>query len=164
VVLVVEYIIDRLLSVKHKLNPSHQPLAGFLEYSSSDEDGISTDIMMEQDARAARSRLQDVGYREGKTALVDANVNAQASFERGVLTGVRMSERAGQVRGLIVALVSISAAHTVDVSANQSVTDSVNIMTELLEQIQLLPNPTIMPPVLMDKCEEVLMQRGVEIS
>ena len=140
-------------------------MAGFLEYStSSDEEGMSTDIMMEQDARAARSRLQDVGYREGKTALVDANVNAQASFERGVLTGVGMSERAGQVRGMMVTFVAMAEApSSVVASVDQSIADSVTVMRQLLEQIQKLPNPTIISSELMDKCEEILLQRGVKI-
>ena len=57
------------------------------------------DAMRLQDTVAMESRMRDLGYREGKLELVDANEFAQVCFERGVLKGARCSAPAGQLRG-----------------------------------------------------------------
>lgn len=156
-------------------------MAALLEASESDEE-----FMMEQDSRATRSRLQDVGYREGKDELLDANVNAQASFEKGMSSGYGMAERAGRVRGMMVALVAMSsmssmsatfahqtAATTTTTSTKHPTTSTehatstsnsnqrlVEKMKQLVEQIQLLPNPTLISDDLMATCEAVLLEQG----
>jgi hypothetical protein len=133
------------------------------------------DFMMEQDSRATRSKLQDVGYREGKDELLDANVNAQASFEKGMSSGYGMAERAGRVRGMMVALVAMSTQQTAATTAttkhpttstdNATSTSNnnqrlVEQMKQLVEQIQLLPNPTLISDDLMATCEAVLLEQG----
>ena len=144
-------------------------MAALLEASDSD------DFMMEQDSRATRSKLQDVGYREGKDELLDANVNAQASFEKGMSSGYGMAERAGRVRGMMVALVAMSTQQTAATTAttkhpttstdNATSTSNnnqrlVEQMKQLVEQIQLLPNPTLISDDLMATCEAVLLEQG----
>jgi|TARA_B110000090_G_scaffold198110_1_gene236721 hypothetical protein len=146
-------------------------MAALLEASDSDSD----DFMMEQDSRATRSKLQDVGYREGKDELLDANVNAQASFEKGMSSGYGMAERAGRVRGMMVALVAMSTQQTAATTAttkhpttstdNATSTSNnnqrlVEQMKQLVEQIQLLPNPTLISDDLMATCEAVLLEQG----
>lgn len=141
--------------------------------------------MMEQDSRATRSKLQDVGYREGKDELLDANVNAQASFEKGMSSGYGMAERAGRVRGMMVALVAMSSMSSMSaMSAHQTAATTattsthpttstenatstsnsnqrlVEKMKQLVEQIQLLPNPTLISDDLMATCEAVLLEQG----
>ena len=144
--------------------------------------------MMEQDSRATRSKLQDVGYREGKDELLDANVNAQASFEKGMSSGYGMAERAGRVRGMMVALVAMSSmsymssmsamsahqtaattattsTHPTTSTENATSTSNSNQrlvekMKQLVEQIQLLPNPTLISDDLMATCEAVLLEQG----
>lgn len=155
-------------------------MAALLEASESDED-----FMMEQDSRATRSKLQDVGYREGKDELLDANVNAQASFEKGMSSGYGMAERAGRVRGMMVALVAMSSMSSMSaMSAHQTAATTattsthpttstenatstsnsnqrlVEKMKQLVEQIQLLPNPTLISDDLMATCEAVLLEQG----
>ena len=145
-------------------------MAALLEASDSDDD-----FMMEQDSRATRSKLQDVGYREGKDELLDANVNAQASFEKGMSSGYGMAERAGRVRGMMVALVAMSTQQTAATTAttkhpttstdNATSTSNnnqrlVEQMKQLVEQIQLLPNPTLISDDLMATCEAVLLEQG----
>ena len=152
-------------------------MAALLEASESDED-----FMMEQDSRATRSKLQDVGYREGKDELLDANVNAQASFEKGMSSGYGMAERAGRVRGMMVALVAMSSmsamsahqtaattattsTHPTTSTENATSTSNSNQrlvekMKQLVEQIQLLPNPTLISDDLMATCEAVLLEQG----
>ena len=145
-------------------------MAALLEGSDSDDD-----FMMEQDSRATRSKLQDVGYREGKDELLDANVNAQASFEKGMSSGYGMAERAGRVRGMMVALVAMSTQQTAATTAttkhpttstdNATSTSNnnqrlVEQMKQLVEQIQLLPNPTLISDDLMATCEAVLLEQG----
>jgi hypothetical protein len=146
-------------------------MAALLEASSDSDD----DFMMEQDSRATRSKLQDVGYREGKDELLDANVNAQASFEKGMSSGYGMAERAGRVRGMMVALVAMSTQQTAATTAttkhpttstdNATSTSNnnqrlVEQMKQLVEQIQLLPNPTLISDDLMATCEAVLLEQG----
>ena len=146
-------------------------MAALLEASDSDDD-----FMMEQDSRATRSKLQDVGYREGKDELLDANVNAQASFEKGMSSGYGMAERAGRVRGMMVALVAMSTqqtAATTTATTKHPTTSTDNAtstsnnnqrlveqMKQLVEQIQLLPNPTLISDDLMATCEAVLLEQG----
>ena len=147
-------------------------MAALLEASDTDSDD---DFMMEQDSRATRSKLQDVGYREGKDELLDANVNAQASFEKGMSSGYGMAERAGRVRGMMVALVAMSTQQTAATTAttkhpttstdNATSTSNnnqrlVEQMKQLVEQIQLLPNPTLISDDLMATCEAVLLEQG----
>jgi hypothetical protein len=151
-------------------------MAALLEASDTDSDD---DFMMEQDSRATRSKLQDVGYREGKDELLDANVNAQASFEKGMSSGYGMAERAGRVRGMMVALVAMSTQQTAattattkhpttstDTSTDNATSTSnnnqrlVEQMKQLVEQIQLLPNPTLISDDLMATCEAVLLEQG----
>ena len=156
-------------------------MAALLEASSDSDD----DFMMEQDSRATRSKLQDVGYREGKDELLDANVNAQASFEKGMSSGYGMAERAGRVRGMMVALVAMSSMSSMSaMSAHQTAATTattsthpttstenatstsnsnqrlVEKMKQLVEQIQLLPNPTLISDDLMATCEAVLLEQG----
>lgn len=130
--------------------------------SSSDENSFPFDSMMEQDARAARARLVDVGYREGKTELVDANVNAQASFEQGVLSGFNLSQRAGQIRGMMVTLVAIS--EKLNNSNDESNTNDNSLkMKQLITQLQSQSNPTELSPELMKQCETALIERGLTV-
>ena len=139
------------------------------------------DSMMKQDARAAKAKLQDVGYREGKTELVDANINAQASFEKGVLSGFDLSERAGRIRGMLVTLVAIHDKDTKDgkvpsiqsdktvqsnntnnnKSDDQTEQGSIQKMRQLIEQLQSLSNPTLLSDELIGQCESVLAEHGL---
>ena len=138
--------------------------------SDSSSDDTHLDSMMQQDARATRLRMQDVGYREGKDELVDANVNAQASFERGVASGFAMSERAGRVRGMMVALVAIldtkirQSKSTTDANGGHLHTSLVERMKLLVEQIQLLSNPTLISNELMATCETLLLEQGFAVK
>ena len=131
--------------------------------SSSDENSFPFDSMMEQDARAARARLVDVGYREGKTELVDANVNAQASFEQGVLSGFNLSQRAGQIRGMMVTLVAISEKSNNSNDESNTNDNSLNKMKQLITQLQSQSNPTELSPELMKQCEAALIERGLTV-
>jgi hypothetical protein len=161
-------------------------MAAFLEASDTsssedeDEHNIKTttitkskrskiDPMMEQDAKVARQRMQDVGYREGKTELIDANANAQASFETGLSSGFKRAERAGRVRGMMVTLVTMFEKQSIKSTSNIYDGDGSNViqlverMKQDIEQIQLLPNPTLISKELMASCEKNLLALGFKV-
>lgn len=118
---------------------------------------LGSDTMLNQHSRATQSRMRDLGYREGKLDLVDANEFAQVCFERGVNRGARHSAPAGRLRGAIAVL---SATQT-EVGFLKSNEQFRNRLNDVESDFDNLSDPTSVSQELTESCQRLFEQAGL---
>lgn len=116
----------------------------------------STDVMMQQNSAATQSRMRDLGYREGKLELVDANEFAQVCFERGVRKGAQHSAPAGRMRGIIAVLSAFRKE-----TARNSDPNLAEMLDKVMRGFDALADPTTVPPDLLSECHKLCLQAGL---
>ena len=110
--------------------------------------------MMRQNSAATQSRMRDLGYREGKLELVDANEFAQVCFERGVRKGARYSAAAGRLRGAIAVLSAFRKTFT-------DATTFTDALDGVVCDFDALVDPTTVPPELQTACQQLCTRAGL---
>lgn len=122
--------------------------------AGTQSDSTSGDVMMRQNSAATQSRMRDLGYREGKLELVDANEFAQVCFERGVRKGARYSAAAGRLRGAIAVLSAFRKTFT-------DATTFTDALDGVVCDFDALVDPTTVPPELQTACQQLCTRAGL---